>query len=250
MNSEPRPVYAVVTGRMGSSRMPGKTMAELAGVPALTHIISRLQRVPSLDGIVVATTVDPEDDVICECAQAMAVPAYRGSVTDVLGRVLNAAVSVGAATIVRITGDAPLTDPAIVEAVIAAFLRDRPDFASNCLGGSQYPIGLAVEIFPTAQLELAERCTVAARDREHVTLFFEEHPEWLRLLSVAPTNARHRRPNLRLTLDTPKDYEVIATLYDALYDTDACFGLDAVLAYLERHPEVAMLNADVPQVVP
>jgi spore coat polysaccharide biosynthesis protein SpsF len=250
MASSTRPVWAVVAGRMGSSRMPGKTLALLAGKPSLAHIIKRLERVPSLDGIVVATTTEREDDVISECAQSMAVPVYRGSAEDVLGRMLGAAKLVGAVTTVRICGDCPLTDPAVVEAVIAAFLRDRPDFASTCLDGFKYPIGIAAEVFPTALLEMAAHSTTAPRDREHVTLFFEEHPQRFRLLSVEPSAERHRRPDLRLTLDTPSDYELISALYDALYETDPCFGLEAILAHIERHPELAALNSHVPQVMP
>lgn len=229
--------------------MPGKSMAELAGVSCLAHIIKRLQCVPSVDGIVVATTTAPEDDVICDCAQDMAVPAYRGSIEDVLGRTLGAASSVGAATIVRICGDCPLTDPAIVETVITAFERDRPDFASNCLHPAECPVGLGIEVFPTALLADVSRDATAPRDREHVTLFFKEHPERFRLLGVAAPDGGGRA-DVRLTLDTPSDYELISVLYDALYQTDPCFGLDATLAYLDSHPELAAVNEDVQQIVP
>jgi spore coat polysaccharide biosynthesis protein SpsF len=229
--------------------MPGKTMVELAGVPCLAHIIWRLQRVASIDGIVVATTATPEDDVICACAHAMAVPVYRGSAEDVLGRIAAAANSVGARTVVRIGGDSPLTDPATVEAVITAFQQHRPDFASNCLHPREYPLGIGVEVFPGALLAEVARDAVTPRDREHVTLFFVEHPERFRLLGVAPP-AAEKRPDLRLTLDTPSDYELISALYDALFETDSCFGLDAVLAHLDRHPELAALNEGVPQIVP
>ena len=243
------PIWAVVPGRMGSSRMRGKTMAELAGRPSLRHIIERLRRVPSLDGIVIATTTDPEDDVICECARTADVPVYCGSSEDVLARTLGAATWVGAATIVAVTGDCPVTDPAIVQSVVEQYQCHRPDYASSSLHGYKYPIGISVEVFPTALLELIEREALEPRDREHVTLFFYEHPERFCLLGVPPSE-RHYRPDLRLTLDTPEDYKLIATLYDALYDSDPCFGLDAVLDYLDTHPELAEINRHVAQVVP
>jgi spore coat polysaccharide biosynthesis protein SpsF len=229
--------------------MRGKTMAELAGRPSLRHIIERLRRVPSLDGIVVATTTKPEDNVICECARTADVPVYCGSSEDVLARTLEAATWVGATTIVTITGDCPVTDPAVVQTVIEEYRRHRPDYASNCLHGYQYPIGIAVEAFPTTLLELIEREAVAPRDREHVTPFFYEHPERFSLLGVEPSE-RHRRPDLRLTLDTPEDYKLISAIYEALYDSDPCFGLDAVLDHLDSHPELVALNSNVPQVIP
>lgn len=243
------PTWAVVPGRMGSSRMYGKTMAALAGKPSLSHIIARLRQVPDLDGIVVATTTAPEDEVICECARTAGVPVYRGSAEDVLVRTLEAATWVGAATIVTITGDCPLTDPAIVERVIAEYRHHRPDYASNGLHGYKYPKGMDVEVFPRGLLEVVEREAREPRDREHVTLFVYEHPERFRLLGIEPLE-RHRRPELRLTLDTLDDYKLISALYDALYESDPCFGLDAVLDYLERHPELLALNSHVPQVIP
>ncbi len=242
-------MWAIVAGRMGSSRMPGKTMADLAGKPSLLHIIERLRQVPSIDGIAVATTTEPVDDVIAKCGSMAGVPVYRGSADDVLGRVLEAASFVDAATVVRITGDCPMTDPAIVEHVIAEYRLHGPDYASNCLNGYKYPIGIAVEVFSRGLLELIAAEAVSPADREHVTLFIYEHPERFRLLGIEPSE-RHRRPELRLTLDTPEDYRLISAIYDALYDGDPCFGLDAVLDYLESHPELATLNSHVQQVIP
>lgn len=224
-------------------------MAQLVGRPSLRHIIERLQRVPGLDGIVIATTAQAEDDVIASCARTAGVSLYRGSVEDVLARTLEAADSVGAATVVTVSGDCPLTDPSIVQRVIEEYRRHHPDYASNRVDGYKFPKGMDVEVFPTALLRVVEREAQEPRDREHVTPFFYEHPERFRLLDVEPSE-RHRRPDLRLTLDTPEDYKLISAVYEALYDGDPCFGLDAVLDYLERHPELVALNSHVPQVAP
>ncbi len=105
-----RPVDALVAGRMRSSRLPGKTMAKLVDKPSLWHVIQRLKRVRDLDEIVVATTDEPSDDPIRALAEAVDVPSYSGSADDVLGRTLSAARSVGARTIVQVTGDCPLVD--------------------------------------------------------------------------------------------------------------------------------------------
>lgn len=227
--------------------MPGKSIAPLAGRPALAHVIERLHRVPNLEGIVVATTLGTEDDVICECADDANVAVYRGSPEDVLGRTLEAAQLVGAGTIVRITADCPVTDPGVVEKVIAEFEHRRVDFASNCLGGYKYPLGIAVEVFSVAAATRAAAESVDPLEREHVTLHFERHPDRFDLLSVEPPG-RHRRPDLRVTLDTPEDYEVLSALYDGLYESEPDFGLDAVIAFLDRHPEIAARNRHVRQV--
>ena len=107
---------------MDSSRLPGKTMADLAGHPSLWHILERLKGATLLDGIAVATTTDPGDDVIRACAESAGVPCLSGSADDVLDRTLRAGRMVGAATIVTVTGDCPLTDPTVVDKVVAAYL--------------------------------------------------------------------------------------------------------------------------------
>jgi spore coat polysaccharide biosynthesis protein SpsF len=229
--------------------MPGKTMAKLAGRPSLRHIIDRLRLVDYLAGIVIATSTDPEDVAIQECAREAGAEAYRGSTDDVLGRTLAAASYVGATTVVFITGDCPLIDPSIVANVVAQFRHERPDFATNALHGYTYPMGLDVEVFPRALLEVIESRARTPREREHVTLYFYEHPETFSLLGIEPAD-RHHRPELRLTLDTPADYALISRLYTALYHLDPQFGLDAVLDYLERHPDLIALNRHIEQKVP
>jgi len=241
-----RPVWAVVPGRMGSSRLPGKTMADLAGHPSLGHIVERLKRATLLDGIVVATTTDPADDVIRACAETAGVPCFSGSAEDVLDRTLRAARMVGAETIVTVTGDCPLTDPAIVDRVVAAYHERKPDYASNRLFGYKYPIGLDVEAFTTESLDRVDRVALAPRDREHVTLYYYEHPEEFELLGIEPEE-RHRRPDLRLTLDTAADYALIKAIYEHFWPR--WFGLDDVLAFVDDHPEL-VVNSDVKQVVP
>jgi len=242
-----RPIWAVVPGRMGSSRFHGKTMADLAGHPSLWHIVERLKRATLLDGIVVATTVDPRDDVIRRCAEAAGVPCFSGSPEDVLDRTLRAARSVGAASIVNVTGDCPLVDPAVVDKVVAAYVEQEPDYASNRLFGYKYPIGLDVEAFSTESLARVERVAQEPRDREHVTLYYYEHPEEFHLLGIEPED-RQRRPDLRLTLDTAADLELIRAVYEHFWPR--WFGLDDVLGFLDERPELAEFNRDVTQVVP
>src|SRR6266511_25147 len=210
------PVTAVVAGRMRSSRLPGKTMAELADKPSLWHIIERLKRVRRLDEIVVATTDEPSDDPIRALAQTMGIPSYSGSTEDVLGRTLSAARSVGARTIVQVTGDCPLLEPSVVEEAIATYLRETPDYVSTVLERETFPVGLDVEVFSTDLLAEIDELTQDPRDREHVSLYIYRHPERYRLVGIE-ARGRLRRPDLRLTLDTAEDLAVISAIYRALW---------------------------------
>lgn len=244
------PVWAIVPGRMGSERLPGKTLARLHGIPSLRHIIERLRSVPALDGVAVATTTEPRDDAIESAAREAGVPCYRGSTEDVMERTLRAAREVGAGSVVTVSGDCPLVDPAIVARVVGAYRARRPDYAANILAGRPYPRGMDVEAFPAQLLARIEGELTAERDREHVTLAFYENPERFELLAVEPEHERQRRPDLRLTLDTEDDLRLISSIYDALYERDSLFGLDAVLELLESRPELAELNRHIQQKVP
>jgi spore coat polysaccharide biosynthesis protein SpsF len=226
---------------MGSSRLPGKTMTELAGQPSLGHIIDRLRRVEALDGIVIATTEHAIDDPIRALADEKGVPVHSGSEDDVLGRTLDAAQSVGARTIVQVTGDCPLVEPRVVAFVLEAYERERPDYASNVLEGETFPIGLDVEVFATDLLaRIAERTRTPA-DREHVSLFIYQRPEEFRLLGVQAEGS-DRRSDLRLCIDTAADRDVVSAIYAELYPRDPDVKLENVIEFLDAHPELAELN--------
>jgi len=238
-------IQAIIVARMGSERFRGKSMAPLAGRPAFGRIVERLRRSRYIDGIVLATTTGPEDDVLEAAARHEGVVPFRGSAVDVLGRVLGAAQSVSASIIVEITGDCPLVDHRIVDRVIEAFLRERPDYAANAIPPT-YPNGMDVQVYPTSVLREVERLTSDPADREHGTLFIYEHPERYRLLNITAPADQHW-PDLRLTLDTREDYALISAVYDALYASDPDFGLVETLGYLRAHPALLALNQEILQ---
>jgi spore coat polysaccharide biosynthesis protein SpsF len=240
------PVWAVVAGRMGSSRHRGKTMADLAGRPVLAHVVERLRATTGLDGVCVATTTAAEDDPIRSWAREAEVPCHAGSVDDVLARVLEAARQMGARTVVRVTGDCPLIDPRVVAEALEAFRRERPDYVSNRLHGYTYPDGYDVEVVATAALGEVQRSTSEPFDREHVTPFIYRHPERFRLLGVE-AQGRLRRPDLHLSVDHEEDLTLVRAVVEALEPTNPLFGVGDVIEFLDAHPEIAALNRDVPR---
>lgn len=114
-------VAATIEARMTSSRLPGKGLLPALGEPMLLHLVCRLRAVPSLDEIVIATTINVSDQPICEFAERHGIKCFRGSEEDVLGRVIGAARSNDAQTLVQITGDCPVIDPDLVEQTIQFF---------------------------------------------------------------------------------------------------------------------------------
>ena len=227
----------VVQARMGSTRLPGKVLKDIAGRPMLSYQMERLRRVKRAERIVVATTDQPADDAVERFCQKEKIACVRGSEHDVLARYHLAIERFPADVVVRITADCPLIDPAIVDEAIAAY---EPDYVSNMLE-TTYPYGMAVEVFSAQALREAHREAKDPAEREHVTPFIYRHPERYRLrsLTMAPNLSHHR-----WTVDTPEDFELVSRLLKTLKPH---FTLQDVLAVLDAHPDWCAINAHVEQ---
>ena len=222
---------------MGSTRLPGKVLKDIAGRPMLFYQMERLRRVKRAERIVVATTDQPADDAVERFCQKEKIACVRGSEHDVLARYHLAIERFPADVVVRITADCPLIDPAIVDEAIAAY---EPDYVSNMLE-TTYPYGMAVEVFSAQALREAHREAKDPAEREHVTPFIYRHPERYRLrsLTMAPNLSHHR-----WTVDTPEDFELVSRLLKTLKPH---FTLQDVLAVLDEHPDWCAINAHVEQ---
>ena len=149
-----RKVVALVQARMGSTRLPGKVLADIDGEPMLARIVSRVERSSMVTDVVVVTSDTPADDVIEEFCKQKGLSVFRGSENDVLDRIYQAAKAQQAETIVRVTTDCPLIDPEVIDRVVAAYLTDDCDYASNTLICT-YPDGLDTEVFSFDALEIS-----------------------------------------------------------------------------------------------
>ena len=236
---------AIVEARMRSSRLPGKVLRPILGRPMLQHLVERLRRARTLDGIVVATTADSSDDPVEALTSALGVGLFRGSEEDVLGRVLEAAHRAPADVIVEVTGDCPLVDPALVDQLVVLYRTGGYDYVSNVLERT-YPRGMDVQVFATTALEAADRATGDPVHREHVSLYIYEHPETFRLHNVR-SGLPAAQADLRLTVDTAEDLALVTAIFEALQPSRPGFSLSDILALLERRPELAALNRGVAQ---
>jgi len=234
-----------IEARMRSSRLPGKVLKSILGKPMLALMIERLEHAKTIDGIVIATTVNPDDDPIVKLAEELDVDYFRGSEEDVLARVLGAARQYKADVIVETTGDCPLIDPAIVDKVVSDYRIGGADFVSNNLVYST-PRGMDVRVFSTEKLEEIDSLTIDPADREHVSLYFWEHPEKYRLRNVS-TDLPPELANLRLTVDTPEDFEVVQKVFEALYSREDIFTFADIVNLFNHNPDLALINQDIMQ---
>lgn len=235
---------AVVQARSRSERLPGKVLLPLGGRTVVEHVLRAAAAAP-VDEVVLATTDLPDDDALAAEGERLGVRTFRGSEDDVLGRFVAALEGDPAEIVVRVTADNPLQDPAIMAAVLERFGRGDCDYAANGLERT-WPRGLDCEVVSREALERSHRDGHRPEDREHVTVYVRTHPELFRLAGVrAP--AAETWPDLRLTLDTPEDLELLRRVFDALYDGSTAPRAGEVIAWLREHPEVARLNAGVEQ---
>lgn len=238
-------VVSTVEARMGSTRLPGKTLLPILGKPTLEILLERLRRARSIDEIVVATTVLPEDRAIEDLCRNLGVTCFRGSPEDVLKRVSQAAEKARADIVVEITGDCPLTCPEVVDEAVELFLEGGMDYLSN-LKEQTYPQAVDVRVFRAMDLkEVDERLAGTDRDvREHVYLYFEEHPERYRI-HVMKAPPEYHRPQWRLDLDYPEDLRLLTKIFGDLYPRNPGFTLKDLVSYLDSHPELRTINADM-----
>ncbi|MCC7250949.1 glycosyltransferase family protein [Hyphomicrobium sp.] len=243
-------MVASIEARMGSSRLPGKVLMDISGVPALSRLLERLRAVPNVDDIVLATSTYFGDDVLCDWANSEGVRVWRGSEDDVLQRVVEAHRSTETDIVVEITGDCPLICPEVIELAVETYHANRADVVANVVQPSSYPQGTDVQVYAFSLLEDVERRIDDPAVREHVSLYFYENPEIYRLLNlVAPASCR--MPRQRLQLDYPEDLECIRRIYEHLLPKHgSVFGLEAITRLLRDHPEIAALNAGCEEKAP
>jgi spore coat polysaccharide biosynthesis protein SpsF len=235
----------IIEARLRSTRLPGKVLRPILGKPMLQLMIERLKRARTIDEIVVATTDQQIDAPIVELCNGLSVAVFCGSENDVLARVLGAARAFGADVIVETTGDCPLLDPALLDKVVADFQIGGADFVANTLTYTT-PRGTDVRVFTTEALDEINRTSQDQADHEHVSLHFWEHPEKYRLRNVR-TELPAEVADLRLTVDTVEDFELIREIYEELYPGNPNFTLTDVLDLLRRRSELAAINGHVKQ---
>ena len=233
-------VVAIVQARTESSRLPGKVLADIAGAPMVLRVLSRAAAASLVHKVVLATTEDPSDDVLDETARAAGYSVFRGSVDDVLDRYWGAATAAGADVVVRITADCPLLDQAVVDRTVEAFLDGGCDYASTAYPTTSFPDGLDVEVMSLETLGQAWREARWRSEREHVTPYIWKNPERFCLRSVS---SGRDLSGMRWTVDEEPDLVFVREIYRHLGEQP--FGMEEVLALLEKRPELARINGGI-----
>jgi spore coat polysaccharide biosynthesis protein SpsF len=238
-------IVASIEARMSASRLPGKVLKNVCGIPTLAHMVRRLKRSAFIQDVVIATTTNPKDQAICELAAREKVGCFQGSEEDVLARVCDCHKGYGTDIVVELTGDCPLIDVYWVDRAIEKFLEGKWDFVSNCIPMT-FPRGLDCKVFAFKDLQWMADSIADNAVREHVSLYFYEvggrytlgvveAPQWLRY------------PEYRWTLDTQEDFEFITQVYDALYQKNNYFSSWDIIHFLNKNPHIVQINTHIEQ---
>jgi spore coat polysaccharide biosynthesis protein SpsF len=234
-------VIATVEARMASTRLPGKTMMKVIGKPILELVVERLRMAKTVDEVVVATTVNPKDNVIVEFCEGEGIPYHRDSEEDVLGRVIEAAKKFKGDIIIQSGADNPFYDPDLVDELIKIYKTGKYDYVCNDMELT-YPLGVDAHIMSIETLEEIGEKATKPRERDDVPRYIWEHPKEYRIFNLKATKKLHR-PEFRLTLDYEEDMILTRKIYEALYPKNPKFTTLDVIKFLDTRPELKKINA-------
>jgi spore coat polysaccharide biosynthesis protein SpsF len=252
-------VIAIIQGRMSSSRLPGKILADIAGQPMLQRVFLRTSRAATVTETIFATTTDRSDDPVAEYCDFSGVPFTRGSLYDVLDRYYQAAKQAKADHVVRITADCPVIDASLIDDAVNTLLEGEYDLVCNRLPPPwhrTYPIGLDVEACTFKVLANAWKEAREPQHREHVMPYFYEGVELSKVSrqlseGVSPRGFRIALLNhtidfgdYRWTVDTPEDLEFMRQIYSRFHGRDD-FTWKQVLNLVHNEPQLMQINASI-----
>lgn len=237
-------VAAVLQARMTSTRLPGKSLYPLASVPLIEHIINRIKSVTDIDHIVLAVPDLPSESNLIETAQRLNVAIIKGPEEDVLKRFLMAADHVKAQHIVRICGDNPLIDRQLMRSLLHSHLEKNTDYT---ITSDPIPLGTGTEVAKVDALKKIAAITKEPKYREHVTTWFHDHPT-TNIQSNVPAPAYLVNKPYRLTVDTENDLSLMEKIFQKFCTATSLLpDLAKVIDFLDTHPEIANINANIQQ---
>lgn len=236
-------ITLVVQARVGSSRLPGKTLLPILGETLLYRMVERLQEVKHQVHIVIATSTNTEDDSIERLCKEKGWDCYRGSLNDLLDRHWQAATLTEADIVLKIPSDCPLIDPNVIDKVLDYYIENEGafDYVSN-LHPATYPDGNDVEIMSMECLTKAWEEATKPLELEHTTPYIWENPNKFRVGNVEWETGLNYSMSHRFTIDYYEDYQFIKRIFEELYPIKPNFSLADILALLDREPTIYDIN--------
>ena len=232
---------AIIQARISSTRLPGKVLKKIEGKTVLEHVATRVKVAKNLDDVIVATTMRKEDLKIVKLCSNLGISVFCGSEDDVLDRYYQTARLFKANHIIRITADCPLIDPMVIAKVIELYFKKNADYATNGMPET-FPDGLDTEVFSFKTLKRAWENAKLSSEREHVTPYIRKNPNIFKIVNL---KCNVDLKDKRWTIDEPEDLKFIKIIYKNLYLRDSLFGMNKILDFLKKHPEIEEINRNI-----
>lgn len=231
----------LITARLKSTRLPLKAIKLVKGRPMIAHLIDRLRLSKSAEDIIICTSPNPQDDPLVEIAGQEHIKWFRGDPDDVLLRLTKAAEQNGVDIVVSCTADNPFVDPEYIDKLVDFHIRNKNDF-SNVEG---LPFGTFS--YALSYPAMVKACEIKDEIDTEVWGGYFTQTGLFRCGTLSVDDKEARRPDLRLTVDTPEDFRLISEIFDQLYDPDRIFTLREIVQFCDTHPEVLEINRNVQQ---
>lgn len=233
-------IAVTITVRMKSKRLPRKAMRNLAGKPMIEHLIERLKAAKLPEAIILCTSTNPEDDILIDVARKDNIQCFRGDEVDVLKRLLDAAKEYNINFIVSTTGDNPLTDPDYIDKIIKKFSETNADYIT-CLDLPLGTFSYGVKVDALEKVMELKKET----DTEIWGGYFAKSPLFKK--EVVDVEKELRHPEIRLTVDTQEDFELMEEIHKRFYEPGKVFGLRDVIMFLMENPQLMEINKRIIQ---
>lgn len=231
----------ILQARLGSTRLPGKILKQFYGDKTLLEmVISNLQKVKDTK-IIVATSVNPNNDELESFLNERGITVFRGSEDDVLCRFIDAAEANNLDGIVRICSDNPFLDWHSVELLIDKAINSDADyigFRINDTPSIKTHFGFWGEFVKLDALKRVVATTDEAAAHEHVTIHIYTHPNEYKCEWIESPSFLQGRNDIRLTVDNPEDFENAQKVFASLYEANPNFGLEEVVEYIDSHKDL------------
>jgi spore coat polysaccharide biosynthesis protein SpsF len=232
-------IGAIIQARTSSKRLPQKILLELpynSGITVLENIIARTKKVKSIDKVIVATSSEPEDNIVEDICNRSHTICFRGDLENVLARFYHAASMHGLTTIIRLTADNPCYDYKIIDYAIRRHIENSNDYTTT----ENYPLGTNVEVISFSALETCYQKASSQYEKEHVTPYIYKSDQ--NGLKIDTISSLADNSELRLTLDTEDDYLLQCAIYDKLYSLNSFFGIDEIINLMNKNSWLKKIN--------
>lgn len=231
----------LITARLKSTRLPRKVMKKIKNRPMISHMLDRLRMAQKPEGIIICTSTFAQDDPLEEIASVEGVHCFRGDPDDVLLRLTDAARRYGIGTVISCTADNPFVDPIYIDHLVHFHNKQGNDY-SNIEG---LPFGTFS--YALSYPAMVRACQIKDETDTEVWGGYFTETSLFKVGTLSVIDSELRRPNLRLTVDTPEDFDLVRRIFDALYHPGKVFALKEIVVFCDKHPELVRINAHLQQ---